>query len=78
MHIRHEKLNFVYEKIKYYTLFYLVKCGDSGIVEMGGDCNGVGQAHSQYGKTFGETFSPGLRGHAPPTGNLGAVPVRVW
>ena len=45
-YIRHEKLNFVYKKIKSYTLFYLRKCGDSGIVDMGGDCNGVGRVQS--------------------------------
>ena len=44
---------------------------------MVGDCNGVGRMHSQYCKTFSETFSPGLRGEAPPMGNLGAVLVRV-
>ena len=38
MNIRHEKLSFIY-KIKSYTWFYLGKFGDSGIVEMCGDCN---------------------------------------
>ena len=71
------KNSFIYKKIKSYTWFCLGKSGDSGIVEMGGDCNRVGRVHSQYCKTFSESFSPGLRGQAPTTGNLGAVLVRV-
>ena len=34
---------------------------------MGGDCAGVGWAHSQYCKTFSGTLRLGVRGHAPPT-----------
>ena len=73
-YIRREKLNFVY-KVKSYTLFPLGKSGHSGRVEMGGDCAGVGWAHSQYCKTFSGTLRLGVRGHAPPTEH---VLTRVW
>ena len=33
------KNSFIYKKIKSYTWFCLGKSGDSGIVEMGGDCS---------------------------------------
>ena len=76
-YFRHEKLiNFVY-KVKSYTLFPLGKSGDSGRLEMYGDCTGVGWAPSQYCKTFSETLRPGIRDHAPLTGNQSAVLARV-
>ena len=42
------------------TLFHLGKSGDSETVEMGGDCNVVGRADSQYCKAFSKTLTPGL------------------
>lgn len=62
MNMRHEKLSFIYKRIKSYIWFYLGKSGDTGIVEVGGDCNGVGCAHSQNY----ETLSPGVIGYALP------------
>ena len=71
--MRHEKLSFIYKRIKSYIWFYLGKSGDTGIVEVGGDCNRVGRAHSQNY----ETLSPGVRGYALPWDKPSAVLSRV-
>ena len=78
-YIRHEKLNFVYKKIKFYTLFHLGKSGDSGMVETGGDCDGVGQAHSQYctlARPLSQGFPGGSAGTEPAcgAGDMGSTP----